>query len=221
MKRFKTLLVSVAVLVTMAVGVSPAAAVTDGWVDSNNAYPMVGLMVALNDAGEPMWRCSGTPYTHPDFNPDAFYLADVGIVVLDEPVYLDAYGYLPEVNELDVWETRRGRQDIWLTAVGYGLQKSYPDAASWKNEALRIRMIAQPRLIQINQGIVGDLSLLLSNNANTGGTCFGDSGGPNFVRDSFKIAGVTSFGLNGNCAGTGGVFRVDRAGAQEFINQFL
>jgi hypothetical protein len=267
MKRFKTLLVSVAVLVTMAVGVSPAAAVTDGWVDSNNAYPMVGLMVALNDAGEPMWRCSGTllsptvyltaghctfgaasveiwfdvdvesgipdngypydgdvsgtPYTHPDFNPDAFYLADVGIVVLDEPVYLDAYGYLPEVNELDVWETRRGRQDSWLTAVGYGLQKSYPDAASWKNEALRIRMIAQPRLIQINQGIVGDLSLLLSNNANTGGTCFGDSGGPNFVRDSFKIAGVTSFGLNGNCAGTGGVFRVDRAGAQEFINQFL
>lgn len=35
--------------------------------------------------------------------------------------------------------------------------------------------------IQINGGIVGGDSLLLSNNAVAGGTCFGDSGGPNFV----------------------------------------
>jgi secreted trypsin-like serine protease len=52
---------------------------------------------------------------------------------------------------------------------------------------------------------------LLSNNAYTGGTCFGDSGGPNFIGDTNVIAGVTSFGLNGNCAGTGGVYRVDQA----------
>ena len=38
-------------------------------------------------------------------------------------------------------------------------------------------MMAMPRLIQINGGIVGNYSLLLSNNANSGGTCFGDSGG--------------------------------------------
>ena len=43
-------------------------------------------------------------------------------------------------------------------------------------------MVAHPRLIQINvPGYGGDFSLLLSNNANTGGTCFGDSGGPNFI----------------------------------------
>ena len=71
-------------------------------------------------------------------------------------------------------------------------------------------MVAHPKLNQINGGIVGDFSLLLSNNAHTGGTCFGDSGGPNFIGDSNVIAGVTSFGLNGNCAGTGGVYRVDR-----------
>ena len=71
-------------------------------------------------------------------------------------------------------------------------------------------MVAYPKLNQINGGIVGDFSLLLSNNAHTGGTCFGDSGGPNFIGDSNVIAGVTSFGLNGNCAGTGGVYRVDR-----------
>ena len=58
---------------------------------------------------------------------------------------------------------------------------------------------------------MGDFSLLLSNNHNTGGTCFGDSGGPNFIGNSNVVGGVTSFGLNGNCAGTGGVYRLDRS----------
>jgi hypothetical protein len=32
---------------------------------------------------------------------------------------------------------------------------------------------------------------------------------------------VTSFGINGNCAGTGGVFRLDRKDVVDFVNQFL
>lgn len=44
-----------------------------------------------------------------------------------------------------------------------------------------------------------------------GGTCFGDSGGPNFLGDTNVVAGVTSFGLNSTCGGTGGVYRVDRS----------
>jgi secreted trypsin-like serine protease len=76
-------------------------------------------------------------------------------------------------------------------------------------------------LDQINTGFVGDFSLLLSNNAATGGTCFGDSGGPNFLGSSSVIAGVTSFGLNGTCGGTGGVFRLDRQNVLDFITNFV
>jgi len=32
---------------------------------------------------------------------------------------------------------------------------------------------------------------------------------------------VTSFGINGNCAATGGVFRLDRANVLSFINSFI
>ena len=78
--------------------------------------------------------------------------------------------------------------------------------------ANRVHMVAHPKLLQINlPGYGGDFSLLLSNNHATGSTCFGDSGGTNFVGDSNVTGGVTSFGKNGNCAGTGGVCRVDRA----------
>jgi len=65
--------------------------------------------------------------------------------------------------------------------------------------------------MEIDTGFTGDQSILLSNNANTGGTCFGDSGGPNFIGTSNVVGGVTSFGINTNCAGTGGVYRLDRA----------
>jgi secreted trypsin-like serine protease len=165
----------------------------------DNGYPNMG------DVG-------GTPYTHPQYDPSAFYLYDLGVVVLDEPFPMAEYGALPEEDQLDALATRRGKQDTTFTAVGYGLQKSFPDAASWKTQADRVRYVANPKLNQINApGLTGDYSMLLSNNANTGGTCFGDSGGPNFVDGSNVVAGVTSFGMNGTCGGTGGVYRVDRS----------
>jgi hypothetical protein len=135
-------------------------------------------------------------------------MKDLGVVILDEPMVMDEYGALPELDQLDALKRRRGKQETWFTAVGYGLQRINPVFV----ESERVRMVAEPRLIQINvPGFVGDYSLLLSNNHSTGGTCFGDSGGPNFLADSNVVAGVTSFGINGNCAGTGGVYRVDRA----------
>ena len=256
MKKIAIAWVLSLVLVLSVVGV--AGAITDGTEDGDG-HPYVGLMVALDANGDPLWRCSGTllsptlyltaghcteapavratiwfdadvesgipdngypfagevsgdAYTHPNYNPNAFFLYDLGVVVLDEPVYMDEYGVLPQQDVLDKMAKRRGQQDVTFTAVGYGLQESFPTAAAWKENNVRVRMVAYPKLNQINApGFTGDYSLLLSNNHKTGGTCFGDSGGPNFIGDSNVLAGVTSYGLNGNCAGTGGVYRVDRS----------
>lgn len=194
---------------------SPAAHV-EIWFDADvqsgrpaNGYPYTG-------------QAGGTPYSHPLFDSAQFYLHDVGVVVLDTTVTMAEYGELPKVNSLDKFKTKRGLQNVTFTAVGYGLQASFPDAALWKNESALIRMVAYPKLIQINvPGATGDFSLLLSNNANTGGTCFGDSGGPNFLNKTNVIAGVTSYGKNGNCAGTGGVFRMDRQNVLDFVNSFM
>jgi len=243
----------------------PVSAVTDGELDGG-AHPHVGLMVAMDANGNPLWRCSGTlisstvyltaghctqapaasaqiwfatdvesgipgngypfvgdvggtTFTHPEYNPAAFFLFDVGVVVLDAPVVMGTYGVLPQLDELDAMATMRGsKHNRLFTAVGYGLQRINPVFV----EAERVRMFAMPHLIQINApGFTGDYSLLLSNNHSTGGTCFGDSGGPNFIGTSNVVAGVTSFGLNGNCAGTGGVYRIDRADDLAFINSFL
>src|SRR5215212_2650482 len=267
--RKKMLFAVFSALVILAVAVFPVGAVTDGEPDGSG-HPYVGLMVAQDENGNPLWRCSGTllsptvfltaghctespaahveiwfaadvdagrpgngypfngevggtPYTHPDYDPNAFFIRDAGVVVLDEPYESPngVYGQLPSLNQFDAFKTKRGLQDVTFTAVGYGLQKSFPDAASWQTVSNRVRMVAHPKLNQINTGFVGDFSLLLSNNANTGGTCFGDSGGPNFVGDSNVVGGVTSFGINGNCAGTGGVFRMDRSWSLDWVGSFL
>ena len=140
------------------------------------------------------------------------------MVVLSAPVAMPAYGALPGLDVLDQMATRRGRQDVTFTAVGYGLQFINPVFI----QSQRVRMFARPHLIQINvPGFTGDFSILLSNNHSTGGTCFGDSGGPNFIGTSNVVGGVTSFGINGNCAGTGGVYRVDRADDLNWLATFL
>ena len=162
-------------------------------------------------------QVGGTPHTHPLYNPDAFYLYDLGVVVLDKPVAMAQYGALPKLNVLDTLK----KKDVTFTSVGYGLQKAFPDAASWKDQAYKVRMVAYPKLIQINvPGATGDSSMVLSNNANTGGTCFGDSGGPNFIGKSNVVGGVTSFGKNGTCGGQGGVYRVDRADDLDWLATF-
>jgi hypothetical protein len=161
--------------------------------------------------------------SHPLYETAPFFVHDVGIVILKEPgVVLNQYGTLPSLNQFDALKTRRGLQDQTFTAVGYGLQESFPTQASFLANNSRTRYVAHPKLIQVNvPGFTGDFSLLLSNNAATGGTCFGDSGGPNFVGDSNVVGGVTSFGINGNCAGTGGVFRLDRQNVLDFVNSYL
>jgi secreted trypsin-like serine protease len=163
----------------------------------------------------------GTTHTHPDYDPSDFPFRDLGVVVLDEPKVLDAYGALPTLNAFDTWQTKRGLQDTTFTTVGYGVQRMFPDAASRKIEYQRLRMVATPRLVQMSSTATGDFSLVLSANANTGGPCNGDSGGPNFVGTSNVVAAVTSSGVNDLCRGTAGVFRLDRSWSLDWVNGFL
>ena len=262
MKKFPLIIAIVLILTLVLAGT--ALAITDGELDGEG-HPNVGLMVALDGDGNPLWRCSGTllsptvfltaghcteppavratiwfdadvesgipangypfvgevsgeAFLYPNYTPETWWMNDVGVVVLDEPYNVGVYGELPSVDQFDGLKTKRGQHKTTFTAVGYGLQQSNPVHVV----AERVRMVAYPRLIQINvPGSVGDFSLMLSNNTNTGGTCFGDSGGPNFLEDTNTVAGVTSFGKNGNCAGQGGVFRMDRAAVNDWVSSFL
>ena len=57
MKKFP-LIISIVLILTLVLA-GTALAITDGELDGNG-HPNVGLMVALDAGGNPLWRCSGT-----------------------------------------------------------------------------------------------------------------------------------------------------------------
>ena len=109
---------------------------------STTTYPLAGPTASRLSAG-PHIRCSrprrstSTTSASQSSKSQASYSAD------------DDYGVLPQANQLDQLKTRRGQQDATFTTAGYGVQKSFPDAAR-EDGALKVRMVAHPKLNQIN-----------------------------------------------------------------------
>jgi len=182
-------------------------------------YPAAGANRCAGITGYPCTGdVGGTPHSHPQWDEDAFWTHDLGVVTLDEPHPSATYGTLPALNSLDALQPGSSTR---FTAVGYGLQLAFPDAAAWKDQAIRVRKVAHPWLIQNNTPFSSDIDLIVSDNASSGGTCFGDSGGPNFVGSSTVIAGVNSFVYNGQCAGWSGVYRIDKADDVNWLATFF
>lgn len=218
--------------------ISPTVVLTAGHVTSIAQYGYVYGYVRVSfesdlsqfpeppDYDDPDWMAlshAGTAYTHPDYDPnwsDFPNTYDIGVIVLDDPVYMDNYGELPEIGTLDMLATKRGRQEQIFITVGYGFQSVRP---FFQVEVVRYK--ATSMLVNLRSALTDGYNLHTSNNPGkgqgTGGSCFGDSGGPVFFSDTRVIAAVVSFGLNDNCKGADFGYRTDISNSQDFILSFL
>jgi hypothetical protein len=164
---------------------------------------------------------SGTAYAHPDYSnfTDLNNWNDVGVIVLDHPVvgitpatvaprdYLDAYAQ-PTLNK------------TLFTSVGYGTEVRKPESGPQKptpeSYPLIRRVAVQPGQKLTNQ--ILQLNGNLNDTRGTGGTCFGDSGGPTFLNG--YVVTVTSYSYTQNCRYLGGYQRVDIEGVQNWLATF-
>jgi len=191
--------------------------------------PPTGYPAAANTAAgytqaeiEAAGFLSGTAYTHPAYShfTDMDNWNDVGVVVLDHPVTTIAPATLAPVTTLDAIGQSNLRHTLF-TAVGYGTEVRKPDSGPQKPTPMSYPLIRRyvdmpgqkltPQILQTN-GNEHDVF-------GTGGTCFGDSGGPVFYQG--QIVAVTSYGYTDNCRYLGGYQRVDVAVTQNWVRSFL
>lgn len=164
----------------------------------------------------------GTPIAHPGYNGSLTIpnTSDVGVVILDEPVTDVGFGELPTIGLADELNLPPGI-NVMMNVVGYGVQGVKPESISY-----RVRYQATPMLVETVGAVSGGYNIHLSNNpgvgGGTGGSCFGDSGGPALAyQGSNVVVGVGSFVFNDNCKGVGFYYRVDTDYAQSFILEQL
>jgi hypothetical protein len=171
----------------------------------------------------------GTPYTNPKFchncyGPSnglpAFSYRDTGVVVLDEPIFLDEYAELPTAGLVDTLKNKT-KMDF----VGYGVQYQVPGGGvapydRWTG--LRVRLYAPSELVSGKFVHSKEyMRLALNPGGGSGGTCFGDSGGPDLLRGTNTVLAVNSYVTNSNCSGVGYSARVDITDVLAWINTFL
>ena len=161
--------------------------------------------------GNPSWvRATSFPY--PTFSSASFVFNDVGVLALHAPMTMSQYGVLPSPGLVD--ELYAADHQATYTPVGYGLEVSTPHYGLGGDN----RRVATVKINNL-KGVYGlgkGIAVGYSSNKgkpHTGGTCFGDSGGPTFPDAAGyenTIITVTSFGIDPNCSAGGGGFRLDQ-----------
>lgn len=190
--------------------------------------PPSPLPVAANPAAgytqaelEAAGYLSGTAHTHPQYSDftDMDNWNDVGVIVLDRPVTNIAPAKVAPSKHLDAIPTSKLNKTLF-TAVGYGTEVRKGEDGNRKPQPMSypiLRRVAEepgqkltPQILQVN-GNEHD-------NRGTGGTCFGDSGGPSF--HGGYVVTVTSYGYTLNCRYLGGLQRVDIPVVQNWLAGF-
>ena len=161
----------------------------------------------------------GTPFAHPEFTFSQNDPHDIAVIVLDQPVRGITPASLPSAGLLNNLNLNGQK----FTGVGYGLHERVHTpgggAPLFEDNNERWRSVSEFNALS-------SAWLRLSQNPATGdgGTCFGDSGGPNFLgagnSETPIIAALTVTG-DAVCRATNVTYRLDTPQARSFLGVFV
>jgi V8-like Glu-specific endopeptidase len=243
-------LITLAVLVAALASVSSASAITDGTADGNGHPNVGGLVAPTAYSDGTWIYCSGTlisptvfltaahcadvsdrvrvtfssAYQDGDktysgtFHGDPLYNQsqsdphDIAVVVLDKAVKGLTPAQLPGADSLS---NLPGTQQF--TSVGYGAYEVTNGPGGHQYLYNDVRGVATGTLNSITQSW---LKISMNPSHGDGGTCYGDSGGPNFLGTSDVIAATTITG-DAVCRSTNVDYRLDTQSARNFLSQYV
>src|SRR3954467_3337092 len=238
-----------AALIASLTLVVPAGAITDGAADGNG-HPNVGGLVAATAYSDGTWiYCSGTLisptvfltaahceegarvrvafssayhdgdktyagtwHADPAYNQSQSDPHDIAVVVFDKPVKGIAPAKLPKADSLS---TLSGDQQF--TSVGYGAYQVTNQPGGHQYLYNDVRGVATGTL---NTTTSAWLKLSMKPSHGDGGTCYGDSSGPNFLGSTDVVAATTITG-DAVCRSTNVDYRLDTPSARSFLAPYV
>jgi secreted trypsin-like serine protease len=163
----------------------------------------------------------GTMHTNPLFNQRQSDSQDIAVIVLDKPVSGITPVSLPPAGLLDQMKANGTLNGTLFTSVGYGTQEPQQAPGGIQNafDAQRRFAVGEfdaltPNWLRISQNVhTGD-----------GGTCSGDSGGPQFLGAGRNETDTqVSITITGDlfCYATNVDYRLDTPSARAFLDDFV
>jgi secreted trypsin-like serine protease len=137
---------------------------------------------------------------------------DIAVVVLDKAVKGIAPARLPAAGSLSNLPAKQP-----FTSVGYGAYLVTNSPGGHQYIYNDVRMVATGTLNSTNASW---LRISMNPATGNGGTCYGDSGGPNFLGTTDIVAATTITG-DAICRSTNVDYRVDTASARSFLDQYV
>jgi V8-like Glu-specific endopeptidase len=209
-------------------GLVAATAYSDGtWIYCSGTLvsPTVFVTAAHCDEGTPRVRVSfssryhdgdvvhgGTFHADPRYDQKQSDPHDLAVVVLDKAVKGITPARLPSAGSLSSLPATQQ-----FTSVGYGAYEVTNQPGGHQYLYDDVRGVATGTLNATNAAW---LRISMNPSTGNGGTCYGDSGGPNFLGTSDVLAATTITG-DAVCRSTNVDYRLDTAGARSFLGQYV
>ncbi|HMJ33179.1 MAG TPA: trypsin-like serine protease [Baekduia sp.] len=245
----RRLITAAAALAALAVLPSSAGAITYGAPDGNG-HPNVGGLVSPTQYGDGTWLyCSGTlisptvfltaahcaegdrvgvsfdpayqagdAVSYGTWHADPLYRKsqtdphDIAVVVFPKPIKSITPARLPAAGSLaNLSSSQR------FTSVGYGAYEVTNGPGGHQFLYDDVRGVATGTLNAINPSW---LRISMNPATGNGGTCYGDSGGPNFLGTTDIVAATTITG-DYVCRATNVDYRLDTASARSFLKTYV
>jgi V8-like Glu-specific endopeptidase len=155
---------------------------------------------------------TGTWHADPLYDQKQSDPHDIAVIVFDKPVKDIVPARLPAADSLS---NLSGSQQF--TSVGYGAYEVTNQPGGHQYLYNDVRMVATGTLNSINPAW---LRISMNPSTGNGGTCYGDSGGPNFLGTTDIVAATTITG-DAICRSTNVTYRLDTTSARAFLGQFV
>jgi secreted trypsin-like serine protease len=162
------------------------------------------------EAGDKVY--AGTFEADPAYNQSQSDPHDIAVVVLDKAFRGVAPAELPEAGSLSGLSSNQQ-----FTSVGYGAYAVPRGPGGHQYLYNDVRMVATGTLNSVNPAW---LRISMNPATGNGGTCYGDSGGPNFLGTTDIVAAITITG-DAICRSTNVDYRLDTESARAFLAGYV